>query len=184
MFGGVVPVVRDVEIQGLDSDPVPQYTFAYDVNDSLSGDSKSQTETRDGDVVKGKYSLIDPDGTRRTVEYTADPINGFKAIVTKTVINDFKTPVVEKVAVEPAKIVAKVAEPVVVAPARILEKSATVPVLPQKIVAAPVSYVSNFADPVAYTSSAFTSNYVRSPLEYRRIANVDPFSFPVQYVAL
>lgn len=34
-------------------DPLPQYTFAYNVQDSLTGDLKSQQETRDGQVVKG-----------------------------------------------------------------------------------------------------------------------------------
>lgn len=29
----------------------------------------------------GSYSLVEPDGTVRTVIYTADPINGFNAIV-------------------------------------------------------------------------------------------------------
>lgn len=62
-------------------DPHPQYTFRYGVQDSLTGDFKSQIETRNGDVVRGEYSLIDPDGFRRTVKYTADPINGFNAIV-------------------------------------------------------------------------------------------------------
>lgn len=47
----------------------------------LTGDSKSQQESRSGDVVQGSYSLVDPDGTRRIVEYTADPHNGFNAVV-------------------------------------------------------------------------------------------------------
>lgn len=34
-------------------DPAPQYAFAYNIQDSLTGDHKSQQETRDGDVVKG-----------------------------------------------------------------------------------------------------------------------------------
>lgn len=34
-------------------DPLPQYTFAYNVQDRLTGDSKSQQETRNGEVVKG-----------------------------------------------------------------------------------------------------------------------------------
>lgn len=38
-------------------DPHPQYSFSYDVHDSLTGDAKSQHEVRDGDVVKGQYSL-------------------------------------------------------------------------------------------------------------------------------
>lgn len=44
---GVVPVVRT------DYDPAPQYAFAYNVQDNLTGDSKSRQETRNGDVVKG-----------------------------------------------------------------------------------------------------------------------------------
>ncbi|BES95220.1 Hypothetical protein NTJ_08029 [Nesidiocoris tenuis] len=64
-------------------DPHPQYSFAYDVQDALTGDSKSQHETRDGDVVQGSYSLVEPDGSIRTVDYTADPINGFNAVVSK-----------------------------------------------------------------------------------------------------
>ncbi|KAE8573562.1 Cuticle Protein CPR RR-2 [Halyomorpha halys] len=64
-------------------DPHPQYSYAYDIQDALTGDSKSQHESRDGDVVQGSYSLIEPDGSRRTVEYTADPVNGFNAVVHK-----------------------------------------------------------------------------------------------------
>lgn len=33
--------------------------------------------------MQGSYSLVEPDGTRRTVEYTADPVNGFNAVVHK-----------------------------------------------------------------------------------------------------
>ncbi|CAH4027656.1 larval cuticle protein A2B-like [Pieris brassicae] len=73
------PVAKVVE----EYDAHPQYSFAYDVQDSLTGDSKSQHETRDGDVVQGSYSVVDPDGTKRTVEYTADPHNGFNAVVHK-----------------------------------------------------------------------------------------------------
>ncbi|KAL1139144.1 hypothetical protein AAG570_009204, partial [Ranatra chinensis] len=64
-------------------DPNPQYSYAYDVQDALTGDSKNQQETRSGDVVQGSYSLTEPDGSRRTVEYTADPVNGFNAVVHK-----------------------------------------------------------------------------------------------------
>lgn len=42
----------------------------------MTGDAKSQQESRSGDVVQGSYSLIEPDGTRRIVEYTADPVQG------------------------------------------------------------------------------------------------------------
>ncbi|XP_067013179.2 cuticle protein 21-like [Anabrus simplex] len=64
-----------------DYDPNPSYSYSYDVQDALTGDSKGQQESRQGDVVQGSYSLVEPDGTTRTVEYTADPINGFNAVV-------------------------------------------------------------------------------------------------------
>lgn len=64
-------------------DPSPKYSFGYDIQDGYTGDLKSQHETRHGDVVKGSYSLVDPDGTKRTVDYTADPHNGFNAVVRK-----------------------------------------------------------------------------------------------------
>ncbi|XP_061394654.1 cuticle protein-like [Musca vetustissima] len=68
-------------------DPHPKYNFAYEVQDAVSGDSKSQTETRDGDVVRGEYSVIDADGFKRTVKYTADDVNGFNAVVTREPIS-------------------------------------------------------------------------------------------------
>ncbi|KAI4457958.1 structural contituent of cuticle [Holotrichia oblita] len=64
-----------------DYDPNPQYSYAYDIQDGLTGDSKSQHESRNGDVVQGSYSLVDADGHQRIVEYTADPHNGFNAVV-------------------------------------------------------------------------------------------------------
>lgn len=75
-------------------DPHPQYKYSYDVQDAVSGDSKNQIEERDGDVVRGEYSLIDADGYKRTVQYTADPINGFNAVVNRE-------PLVKSVAVAP-----------------------------------------------------------------------------------
>uniref|UniRef100_A0A0A9WH07 Cuticle protein 19.8 n=2 Tax=Lygus hesperus TaxID=30085 RepID=A0A0A9WH07_LYGHE len=65
-------------------DPHPKYAYNYGVNDPHTGDHKQQSESRDGDVVKGQYSLVEPDGSLRTVDYTADPINGFNAVVTKS----------------------------------------------------------------------------------------------------
>lgn len=35
-------------------------------------------------MVRGAYSLVEPDGNVRVVEYTADPIRGFNAIVKRT----------------------------------------------------------------------------------------------------
>lgn len=53
------------------------------MEDGRTGDKKSQYEVREGDVVRGQYSLVEPDGSIRIVEYTADPKNGFNAVVTK-----------------------------------------------------------------------------------------------------
>ncbi|KAL4121685.1 hypothetical protein QTP88_014148 [Uroleucon formosanum] len=57
------------------------YSFHYDVHDPHTGDVKSQHETRTGDVVTGFYTLVEPDGTIRTVKYTADKHHGFNAVV-------------------------------------------------------------------------------------------------------
>ncbi|KAF5299169.1 hypothetical protein FQA39_LY02342 [Lamprigera yunnana] len=64
-------------------DPNPQYSYKYAVNDPFTGDSKSQIESRSGDHVQGQYSLLESDGTKRIVDYAADPVNGFNAIVNK-----------------------------------------------------------------------------------------------------
>lgn len=59
----------------------PAYAFSYGVKDLHTGDVKSQWESRDGGVIKGHYSVLEPDGSIRTVDYTADAKNGFKAVV-------------------------------------------------------------------------------------------------------
>lgn len=90
------------------ADAYPQYQFAYTVRDSLTGDAKDQEEVRDGGVVKGRYSLIEPDGSRRTVNYYADDVNGFNAVVQKDL------PVVAAAPVAPAVVAAPAAPAVVV----------------------------------------------------------------------
>ncbi|CAH1104226.1 unnamed protein product [Psylliodes chrysocephalus] len=62
----------------------PKYEFNYGVQDGHTGDQKSQHETRDGDVVKGYYTVAEADGTLRTVHYTADDHSGFNAVVEKS----------------------------------------------------------------------------------------------------
>ncbi|XP_037959027.1 cuticle protein-like [Teleopsis dalmanni] len=64
--------------------PAPaKYEYSYSVNDESTGDIKSHKETRDGYLVRGVYSLIDPDGFKRTVTYTADDVHGFNAVVNR-----------------------------------------------------------------------------------------------------
>uniref|UniRef100_A0A182JM23 Uncharacterized protein n=1 Tax=Anopheles atroparvus TaxID=41427 RepID=A0A182JM23_ANOAO len=67
--------------EGKDYYAYPKYKFEYGVKDYHTGDHKSQWEVRDGDVVKGEYTLQEPDGSTRIVKYHADSKNGFEAIV-------------------------------------------------------------------------------------------------------
>ncbi|XP_064556434.1 larval cuticle protein A2B-like [Drosophila montana] len=109
----IAPVAQHVITKAAEEyDPHPQYKYAYDVQDALSGDSKSQVEERDGDVVRGEYSLIDADGYKRTVQYTADPINGFNAVVNREPL--FKAVAAAPVAHYAAPAVAHYAAPAVV----------------------------------------------------------------------
>ncbi|KAM3962363.1 uncharacterized protein ACR2FA_003603 [Aphomia sociella] len=61
----------------------PKYEYKYEVSDHQTGDRKSHWESRDGDRVRGVYTLYEPDGALRTVEYSADAIHGFNAVVTR-----------------------------------------------------------------------------------------------------
>lgn len=150
-------------------DPLPQYRFGYNVADSLTGDYKSQQEQRNGDLVQGSYSLVDPDGTRRIVDYSADSVNGFNAVVRKEPL----------VAAAPAV----VAEPAVV-PARI----AAAPVAAAPVVAAPVAkYTTAYTAPFAYASynapvaqvAAYTSPFAYSAPVARYTAYPAPVVAPV-----
>ncbi|XP_039748554.1 cuticle protein 8-like [Pararge aegeria] len=71
----------DVHGDGHDEYAYPKYDFAYSVDDPHTGDHKAQHESRDGDTVHGFYSLLQPDGSVRKVEYTADDHSGFNAVV-------------------------------------------------------------------------------------------------------
>merc|ERR1711874_897940 len=77
------PAVTEVRlVEEEKADPPAQYNFGYSITDSVTGDSKSRQESRDGDAVSGSYSVADPDGRIRTVTYTADASRGFQATVT------------------------------------------------------------------------------------------------------
>ncbi|CRL06675.1 CLUMA_CG019421, isoform A [Clunio marinus] len=59
----------------------PKYKYEYGIKDEKTGDHKSHWEVRDGDVVKGEYTVDEADGTKRIVAYTSDKHNGFNAVV-------------------------------------------------------------------------------------------------------
>ncbi|EDV42082.2 uncharacterized protein Dana_GF17185 [Drosophila ananassae] len=125
-------------------DPHPQYTYGYDVKDAISGDSKTQVESRDGDIVQGQYSLNDADGYRRIVDYTADPINGFNAVVRRE-------PLVAAVA----------AAPVAAAPAPVVRAAA--PVAVAAPVAAPIVRAAPLAAAYAAAPAPLAAAYAAAP---------------------
>lgn len=139
-------------------DPNPQYSFAYDVQDSLTGDSKSQIESRNGDIVQGQYSVADPDGTRRIVDYTADPINGFNAVVRKTPL-----------AVAAPVVARAVAAPVAAAP--------VAPVVAARAVAAPLYAQPAYARAAPLISAPAPLAYSAYPAPVARLAS--PFNYVV-----
>jgi len=90
----------DVSVEGH-----PRFSYNYGVSDPITGDQKTHTESRDGDIVRGQYAFVDAgrfsnvilsslysfhflvfftDGSIRTVTYTADSEHGFRAVVETT----------------------------------------------------------------------------------------------------
>uniref|UniRef100_T1HPN5 Cuticle protein n=1 Tax=Rhodnius prolixus TaxID=13249 RepID=T1HPN5_RHOPR len=63
------------------------YSYAYAIDDKASGVVSDRWEERRGEYVKGAYSLLEPGGKVRTVDYQVDGDGGFQAIV-KTVVPD------------------------------------------------------------------------------------------------
>lgn len=124
------PVVyaKPTLVKKIEYEAPAEYAFEYSVHDEHTGDVKSQKEVRHGDNVEGHYTLIDADGHRRVVHYTADEHNGFQAKVEREYVG------AKYVAAAPAKVVKYVeAAPAV--------KYVSAPVV-QKIAYAPVSYGS------------------------------------------
>ncbi|NP_001161335.1 cuticular protein RR-2 family member 59 precursor [Nasonia vitripennis] len=161
------PIAKAVVTKTVDAeyDPHPQYQYSYDVHDSLTGDIKSQHEQRDGDVVQGSYSLVESDGTRRTVDYTADAHNGFNAVVRK---EPLAHQVVKTVAAAPAVAYKTYAAPAVAtyaaAPAVAYKSYAAAPAVAYKTYAAPAYATYAAAPAVAYKSYgapalAYSSGY-------------------------
>lgn len=139
----------------------PQYAFGYDVQDAITGDNKNQYEVRNGDVVRGQYSLNDPDGTRRIVDYAVDGPSGFNAIVRKEPLA-FKTFAPSIAA--PATFIQN--PPQIVAPAPLLRSPLQLPLsLPfasQLPIASPLIADSRIA--LGYAPSYGVSPILRSPI--------------------
>uniref|UniRef100_A0A8W7Q565 Uncharacterized protein n=1 Tax=Anopheles coluzzii TaxID=1518534 RepID=A0A8W7Q565_ANOCL len=157
-------------------DANPQYSFSYGISDALTGDSKSQQESRSGDVVQGSYSVVDPDGTKRTVEYTADPHNGFNAVV-------HREPLAAKTIVAAAPVATKViAQPAVAYAAPVAKTiSYAAPVAKTISYAAPVATKTYVAQPALSYAAPLTKTYVSQPaLSYAApVAKTISYSAPL-----
>ncbi|XP_062557981.1 cuticle protein-like [Armigeres subalbatus] len=143
------------------ADPNPQYSFSYAVSDALTGDQKWQQESRNGDLVQGSYSLVDPDGLQRTVDYVADPIQGFNAAVRREPIG------VKAIAAQPL-LAAPVAKTIISQPA--LSKTIiSQPALSKTIISQPA--ISSYASPLVSRSiiSQPALASIASPLAARTI---------------
>lgn len=116
-------------------------------------------------ISTGSYSLNDPDGTRRTVDYTADPINGFNAVVRKE-------PLVAK-AVVAAPAVAKIAAPVAYAAPAVAAPLAY---------AAPAAHISYAAAP-ALARVAAPYPYSAPALSYAAAPAYAKLAAPLAYAA-
>jgi Insect cuticle protein len=75
--------IIDFNMIAFNSQSNPSYQFGFDVKDDEFTNYQNRKETRDGGVIKGSYSVVDSDGFIRTVTYTADPKEGFKAEVVR-----------------------------------------------------------------------------------------------------
>lgn len=135
--------------------PNPSYAYKYGVSDPATGDYKTAEESLSNGVVQGQYSLAEPDGTVRTVSYTADDVNGFVAQVTKG-----------------AKVVAPAA-PVYAAPAKVYTAPAPVYTAPAPVYSAPAPAVYAPAPAPVYAPAVHAPVYapaVSYPFPYKRQA--------------
>lgn len=62
-------------------EPGMPFDFTYAVKDDVGNDFSHNAESN-GDVVKGEYRTLLPDGRTQIVKYTADWKNGYNAEIT------------------------------------------------------------------------------------------------------
>lgn len=172
-------------------DPLPEYKFGYSVSDALTGDYKTQDEQRDGELVRGRYTVVDPDNTLRTVDYTADPVNGFNAVVRNDPL--VGEAVVPAAPVAPARYVASAAAPVyanypavasaryAIAPAATTYAVAPAPAPARYAVAQAPARYAVAQGPVAAVAPARYS-FAPAPARYS-VSPAAAFSAPVAYAS-
>ncbi|CAK1580883.1 unnamed protein product [Parnassius mnemosyne] len=149
-----------------EEDTPANYEFSYSVHDTQSGDIKQQREQRAGDSLQGSYSLVQPDGVHRIVEYTSDHEHGFNAVVRYE-----GQPIEAPVKVAYAAPVAKVAY---AAPVTKIAY-AQAPVTKYAYAPAQVNYATAPVTRVAYAQAPV--NYAAAPAKFAYSAPVGQVSF-------
>ncbi|CAH0551451.1 unnamed protein product [Brassicogethes aeneus] len=76
------PIVAPVTKTHVQPGPA-EYDFGYSVDNPYDTHHQNRVESRRGDFVTGSYSVLDADGFHRVVDYTAHPLEGFRAVVRK-----------------------------------------------------------------------------------------------------
>ncbi|XP_052752310.1 cuticle protein-like [Galleria mellonella] len=156
-----IPAVPVAKVAYVEPEIPANYEFEYSVQDQHSGDVKQQKEGRAGDAVHGSYSLIQPDGVQRIVEYTADKVNGFNAIVR---YEGQPAPVPAKIAyaAAPVAYAAPVAKVAYAAPVDKVAYAAPVAYAP-----APVTYAAAPVAKLAYSTNLGQVSYSSPVVSYQ-----------------
>uniref|UniRef100_A0A1I8NM98 Uncharacterized protein n=1 Tax=Stomoxys calcitrans TaxID=35570 RepID=A0A1I8NM98_STOCA len=187
-----IAVAQKVVVKSEEYDPHPQYRFSYGVDDRLTGDSKSQFEERDGDVVRGEYSLIDADGYKRTVQYTADAVNGFNAVVHREPLAQYAAPAVVKTVAPVAHYAAPAVVKTVAPVAHYAAPAVVKTVAPVAHYSAPVAHyaapavvktvapVAHYAAPTVVKTVSPVTHYA-APAVVKTVAPVAHYSAPVAH---
>nr|XP_026493441.1 cuticle protein 7-like [Vanessa tameamea] len=159
-----IPLVPVAKYAYAEAEAPAHYEFQYSVHDEHTGDIKQQQEARAGDDVHGSYSLVQPDGVHRIVEYTSDKEHGFNAIV-RYEGHPIPQPAPAKIAyAAPAKIAyATPAKITYAAPAKIAYSAPISYAAPvAKVAYAPVAKVAYAAHPltqVTFSSPAISYHH-------------------------
>ncbi|CAH2042159.1 unnamed protein product, partial [Iphiclides podalirius] len=151
----------------------PSYAFEYAVKDPNTGDNKAQWEKRDGDTVKGAYSLVEPDGSLRVVEYWADAKSGFNAVVKRVGPNLHPASAPEYKA--PIRVLSKaVVAPISVGPVAKIDALSSAPVISGSLYGGAVSTAALYkAAPIVKSVAPIAPAY-KAPFVQQIIAEPYP----------
>ncbi|CRL00573.1 CLUMA_CG013833, isoform A [Clunio marinus] len=185
----VKQIVQPTYVKQVAHEEPANYEFNYDVHDPHTGDIKQQHEHAHDGAIQGQYSLIDADGYRRIVAYTADDHHGFQANVRREPVEGHKVvKTVQKVIAQPAIAVQKYIQPAqpiavqkYIQPA---QQYVSAPVQ-QQYYSAPAQTKYTVAQPIVqkYVSAPVVQKYVSAPVVQKYVAPAPQYySAPAQVI--